>query len=115
MVTKGLLLHLGCDVLAVVSGDDCVNAVTNKHRVVFLDVSVPIADHFEIAVRIREKFSKQSNRPLVVALTGNTDKIVKENCLRVGMDGVVVKPVPVDKMRSILSELLKHGFLAESQ
>ncbi|XP_073279711.1 ethylene receptor 1-like [Primulina huaijiensis] len=44
--TKGLLQHLGCDVLAVVSGDECVNAVTNEHRVVFLDVSMPIAHHF---------------------------------------------------------------------
>ncbi|KAL2476492.1 Ethylene receptor 1 [Abeliophyllum distichum] len=115
MVTKGLLMHLGCDVLAVGSADECVRVVTPEHKVVFLDASVPGADTCEVAVRLHEKFSKRLDRPFIVALTGNTDRMVKENCSRVGMDGVVLKPISVDKMRSVLSELLEHGFLAESQ
>jgi len=43
-----------------------------------------------------------------VALTGNTDQVTKENCMRVGMDGVILKPVSIDKMTSVLSELLEH-------
>lgn len=115
MVTKGLLTHLGCDVLAVGVGDESVKAVTYEHKVVFLDISVPGADHFEVAKRIREKFPKRHERHLIIALTGNTDNLTKENCLRVGMDGVVLKPVSVDKMRTVLSELLEHGVLFESQ
>ncbi|KAL2496600.1 Ethylene receptor 1 [Forsythia ovata] len=115
MVTKGLLMHLGCDVLAVGSADECVRVVTPEHKVVFLDASVPGADTYEVAVRLHEKFSKRLDRPFIVALTGNTDRMVKENCSRVGMDGVVLKPISVDKMRSVLSELLEHGFLVESQ
>ncbi|XP_073028092.1 ethylene receptor 1-like [Primulina eburnea] len=115
MVTKGLLTHLGCDVLAVGSGDECVKAVTYEHKVVFLDISIPGADHFEVAKRIREKFPKRHERHLIIALTGNTHKLTKENCSRVGMDGVVLKPISVDKMRTVLSELLEHGFLFESQ
>ncbi|KAL3508873.1 hypothetical protein ACH5RR_028274 [Cinchona calisaya] len=115
MVTKGLLVHLGCDVTTVGSGDECLRAVSNEHKVVFMDVSVPGLDIYEVAVRIHEKFSKRHDRPLIVALTGNTDRVTKESCLRVGMDGVVLKPVSVDKMRSVLSELLDHGVLLESQ
>ncbi|XP_042013791.1 ethylene receptor-like isoform X2 [Salvia splendens] len=91
-VTKGLLVHLGCDVLAVSSGDECVRAVSYEHKAVFLDVSMAAVDSFEVAVRIREKFAKRS-----------------------GMDGVILKPVSVDKMRSVLSDLLEHGYLVESQ
>ncbi|KAK6132095.1 hypothetical protein DH2020_034161 [Rehmannia glutinosa] len=115
MVTKGLLVHLGCDVLAVASGEDCVRAVSQEHKVVFLDVSIPGVDSFEVAVRIHEKFSKRPDRPIIVALTGNTDRTTKENCLRVGMKGVILKPVSLDKMRNVLSDLLEHGYLSESQ
>ncbi|KAL3651096.1 mitochondrial 2-enoyl thioester reductase [Castilleja foliolosa] len=115
MVTKGLLVHLGCNVLAIASGDECVRAVTQDHKVVFLDVSISGVDSFEVAVRIHEKFSKRPDRPIIVALTGNTDKTTKENCLRVGMKGVILKPVSLDKMRSVLSDLLEHGYLSESQ
>lgn len=108
-VTKGLLVHLGCDITVVSSGDECLRVVTSEHNVIFLDVCMPDTDGYEVAVRIREHFSKRHERPLVVALTGNTDRMMKENCMRVGMDGVVLKPVSVDKMRSVLTELLERG------
>ncbi|KAK4439047.1 Ethylene receptor 1 [Sesamum alatum] len=115
MVTRGLLVHLGCDVLAVASGDECIRVVTHEHKVVFLDVTLPGTESFEVAVRIHEKFAKRPDRPIIVALTGNTDRTTKENCLRVGMAGVILKPVSLDKMRSVLSDLLEHGYLVESQ
>ena len=52
--------------------------------------------------------------PFIVALTGNTDKVTKENCMRVGINGVIQKPILVNKMRSILSELLEHRVLYEA-
>lgn len=114
MVTKGLLVHLGCDVTTVSSGDECLRVLTQEHKVVFMDVSIPGIDCYEVAVQIHEKFGKHHNRPLIVALTGNTDRVTKENCMRVGMDGVILKPVSVDKMRSVLSELLEHGVILQS-
>jgi ethylene receptor len=112
MVTKGLLVHLGCDVTTVSSIDECLHVVSQEHKVLFMDVCMP--DGFEAAVRLHEKFTKHHERPLIVALTGNTDKVTKENCMRVGMDGVILKPVSVDKMRSVLSELLEHRVLFEA-
>lgn len=102
-------MHLGCDITVASSGDECLRVVTPEHKVVFLDVCMPDTNGYEAAVRLRQHFSKRHERPLVVALTGNTDRAMKENCLRVGMDGVVLKPVSVDKMRSVLTELLEHG------
>lgn len=104
--TKGLLAHLGCDVTTVSSGEECLQVITKDHKVVFLDVSLPGSDSYNVARLVHEKLPK---RPLIVALTGNTDKAVKESLLRVGLDGVVVKPVSVEKMRVALSELLEHN------
>ncbi|CAI9274434.1 unnamed protein product [Lactuca saligna] len=76
--TKGLLVHLGCDVTTVSS----VEKLPKRH---------------------------EKPPPLIVGLTGNTDKAMKESLLRAGMDGVVLKPVSVEKMRLALSELLEHN------
>lgn len=112
MVTKSLLVYLGCDVTTVSSCDECLQVISQEHKVVFMDVCKP--DGFEVAVRIHEKYTKRHERPLIVALTGNTDKFTKENCMRVGMDSIVLKPVSVDKMRTVLSELLEHRVLFEA-
>ncbi|KAM3395900.1 ethylene receptor [Capsicum galapagoense] len=114
MVTKSLLVHLGCDVTTVGSGDECLRVLSPEHKAVFMDVSIPGISCYDVAVSIHEKFGIRHERPLIVALTGSTDRMTKENCMRVGMDGVILKPVSVDKMRSVLSELLEHGAVLQS-
>ncbi|GLT25027.1 hypothetical protein SLA2020_001830 [Shorea laevis] len=113
MVTKGLLVNLGCDVTTVSSGEECLRMVSLEHKVVLMDVCVPGKDGYEIAIRIHEMFTKRHERPLIVALTGNTE-VTKDNCMRVGMDGVILKPISLDKMRSVLSDLLEHRVLFEA-
>ncbi|KAI4328646.1 hypothetical protein L6164_020982 [Bauhinia variegata] len=112
-VTKGLLVHLGCDIATASSSEECLRIVSHEHKVVFMDVCTSM-DGYEVAMRINEKFKKRQDRPLIVALTGNTNKLVKENCMRVGMDGLILKPVSVDKMRGVLLELLEHRVLFET-
>nr|KJB12834.1 hypothetical protein B456_002G038300 [Gossypium raimondii] len=94
--------------------EKCLRVVSHEHKVVFMDVCVPGMDGYEVAIRINEKFTKRHERPVIVALTGNTDKVTKENCMRVGMDGIILKPVSLDKMRSVLSDLLEHRVLFEA-
>lgn len=106
-VTKGLLLHLGCDVTSVSSSSECLQAMSSsqKHKLVFVDVCMAGADGYEVAVQVHQRFTK---RPLIVALTGNADKGTRENCMRSGMDGVILKPVSLDKMKCVVSDLLEH-------
>ncbi|GAB4849237.1 mitochondrial 2-enoyl thioester reductase [Ancistrocladus abbreviatus] len=114
-VTRGLLMHLGCDVTAVSSGDECLLVVSSEYKVVLLDSSMPGGDSYEVAVQIRRRFTNWQERPLIVALTGSTDWVTRETCLRAGMDGFILKPVSVDKMRSVLLELLEHGVVFDAQ
>jgi ethylene receptor len=117
MVTRSLLARLGCDVTVVNSGHECLQSMSQagkNFKVLFLDVCMTGMDGYEVAIRIQEMFPNRHERPLLVALTGSTDKATKEKCLKVGMDGVLLKPVSLEKMRSVLVDLSEHGSLCES-
>ncbi|KAF6148418.1 hypothetical protein GIB67_038773 [Kingdonia uniflora] len=111
MATKGLLVHLGCDVTTVGSSEECLRIFSHEHKVVFTDVGISGMDGYEVVSVLQDRFSARHQRPLITALTANTDRATKDNCLRVGMDGLVLKPVSLEKMRSVLSVLLQNGTL----
>lgn len=116
MVTKGLLSRLGCDVTVVGSGRECLAAISSPDhgfKVLLLDLMMPVMDGYEVTRRITEKYPKE-RRPLVVALTANTDNETREKCLGLGMDGVVTKPISMDKMRIVLGELMEHGVVTSN-
>jgi ethylene receptor len=111
MVTRGLLMRLGCEVTVVSSGRECLQVISQpgqSFQVLLLDVCMPDMDGYEVAIRIQEKFARHE-RPLLVALTANTDMATRERCLSLGMDRVILKPISLEKMRIVLTELLDVG------
>ncbi|KAF6169062.1 hypothetical protein GIB67_038559 [Kingdonia uniflora] len=115
MATKGLLVHLGCDVTTVGSSEECLQIFSHEHKVVFTDVGISWMDSYEVVSVLHDRFSAPHQRPLITALTANTDWATKDNCLRVGMDGVILKPILLKKMRSVLSVLLQNGTLRKTR
>ncbi|KAL5707021.1 mitochondrial 2-enoyl thioester reductase [Ranunculus cassubicifolius] len=104
MVTRGLLIHMGCEVTMASSAKECLQTISQEHKVVLMETSVVGME--EVSVRIRERFAPASyERPLLIALTAGTDKATREKCLRAGPDGVILKPFSLEKMKSVLSEL----------
>ena len=113
MVTRGLLMRLGCEVTVVSSGLEYLQVISQpgqSFNVLLLDVCMPGMDGYEVAVRIQKKLARHE-RPLLVALTANTDRETRIRCLDLGMDGVILKPISLEKMRSVLTELLERGSL----
>lgn len=113
MVTRGLLMRLVFDVTVVSSGSECLQEISQpgqNFQVLLLDVCMPEMDGYEVCIRIQQKFARRE-RPLMVALTANTDKQTEEKCLELGMDGVIMKPISLEKMRQNLTELLERGRL----
>lgn len=108
-VTKGLLNRLGCDVTFASSGREGLQILSHAARsfkIVLVDISMPSMDGFEVGIRIKERFSHGSERPLLVALTANADRSTRDRCQNIGMDCVLVKPVSLERMWSVLTELL---------
>lgn len=109
-VTKKLLEKLGCQVLAVSSGFECLTAVTsaeNACRVVLLDIHMPEMDGFEVAMRIR-KFRSRS-WPLIIAVTASAEEHVWERCLQMGMNGLIRKPVLLQGLADELQRVLHRA------
>ena len=77
-------------------------------QVLLLDLMMPDMDGYEVAKRLTARLTKE-DRPLIVALTANSDRATKEKFLGMGGDGLVTKPVNQTKMRTVLQELTEHG------
>ncbi|KAG0595493.1 hypothetical protein M758_UG171000 [Ceratodon purpureus] len=115
MVTRGLLIRLGCEVTLASSGRECLQMLSQRSQaftVLLLDVCMPDMDGYEVAIQINQRLGRRE-RPLLVALTANTDRQTHEKCLRLGMDGVITKPISLEKMRMVLTELLERGSISE--
>ncbi|XP_021677977.2 protein EIN4 isoform X2 [Hevea brasiliensis] len=109
-VTKKLLEKLGCEVIAVSSGFECLSALSsaeNSFGVVILDLQMPEMDGFEVAMRIRKFRSR--NWPLIIALTASAEDNIWERCLQMGMNGVIRKPVLLQGMADELRRVLQRA------
>lgn len=93
LVTRKLLDRLGCQTTVVDSGAKCLAVLESGQQfsVLLLDLSMPDMDGYEVCQRIHKRFDSR-NRPLIVALTANTDKQTRTQCMKLDMDGIVLKP-----------------------
>ncbi|XP_060212579.1 protein EIN4-like [Lycium barbarum] len=110
MVTKKLLEKLGCQVIAVSTGFQCLSAMghsTTSIQVVILDLHMPEMDGFEVAMRVR-KFHSRS-WPLIVAQSSTSEAQVWEKCLQVGINGLIRKPVLLQGMAEELQRVLQRA------
>ncbi|XP_028770666.1 protein EIN4 [Neltuma alba] len=109
-VTKKLLEKLGCQVTAVSSGFECLGAISasgDTFKVILLDLHMPEMDGFDVAMRIRKFHSR--NWPLIIALTASAEEDVMDKCLRVGMNGLIRKPILLREMADELRRVLQRA------
>lgn len=108
IVTRRLLDRLGCNTTVVESGHQCLATLSQPGKsfeVLLLDLCMPEMDGYEVANQIYQRF-RPEERPLVIALTANTDKAAQKRCLEIGMDGVVLKPISLVEMSAALCKVL---------
>ncbi|KAK9059016.1 hypothetical protein SSX86_021635 [Deinandra increscens subsp. villosa] len=111
-VTRKLLEKLGCVVRTVTSGFDSLSALSSPvsaYKILILDLHLPDLDGFEVASRIRKFRSR--NWPLIIALTASADEDLWERCIKVGINGIIQKPVLLkgvaDELRRVLIQAQK--------
>ncbi|KAI3703289.1 hypothetical protein L1987_73245 [Smallanthus sonchifolius] len=111
-VTRKLLEKLGCAVMTVTSGYDCLAALTppvSAYQILILDLHMPDLDGFEVASRLRKFRSR--NWPLIIASTASADEDLWERCIQIGINGVIQKPVLLkgiaDELRRVLIQANK--------
>lgn len=110
MVTKKLLERLHCQVSTVSTGFECLSALgpsATSFQVIILDLHMPEMDGFEVAMRVRKFRSR--NWPLIIALTASSEDHMWERCLQVGMNGLIRKPVLLQRLADELQRVLQRA------
>ena len=106
-VATGILSRLGysCDIAG--NGVEATAAVRRCHGtdapydVVLMDVQMPEMDGLEATRRIRSTVPAE-HQPRIIAMTANALNDDREECLAVGMDDFVSKPVRLDALVAAL-------------
>ena len=99
-----MLKRLGYNAEAVGNGLEVLQALETKgYDIILLDVQMPEMDGYEAARRIGAKWTaRPSERPRIIAMTGNAMQGDRERCLEAGMDDYISKPVQVDELKAAL-------------
>jgi CheY-like chemotaxis protein len=76
------------------------------YDVVLMDVQMPEMDGLETTRQIRfDPELTGAHRPWIIAVTAHASNSDREECLAVGMDDYLSKPVHIDRLRAILERV----------
>ncbi|PCJ47050.1 MAG: hypothetical protein COA99_01620 [Moraxellaceae bacterium] len=94
----------GCHVACVSTGRKAVEALKNtEYDFVLMDCHMPDMDGFEATQVIRRDCKKTGGKEVtIVALTANALKGTRDECLAVGMNDYISKPVSKNDLQQVL-------------
>jgi CheY-like chemotaxis protein len=99
-----VLKNLGYDFVIVEDGKKVLEALEKEaYDFIIMDLYMPIMDGFEATEQIMARF-KPAQRPIIIALTGNSEGAEKDKCLAAGMTDFITKPVRPEQLKSIIEK-----------
>ncbi|MFO7730715.1 MAG: response regulator [Spirochaetia bacterium] len=103
---KTILENLGHEVHIANNGVEAVKAVkAQQYDLIFMDVQMPEMNGYEATESIRELGIETP----IVAVTASALKGEEEKCLKVGMNGFLVKPFKKRDLLPVLEEWFEQG------
>lgn len=110
-VALGILKKIGLRADAVNDGAEAVRSLESTvYDLVLMDMRMPVMDGVEATRQIRDPRSSvlDCNVP-IIAMTANAMESDRQQCLAVGMNGFVAKPVSIAVLRETLRKWLPAG------
>ena len=124
---KEILLKLGYtekNITMVENGKECVDIIkrsypesrlsgsskmlntekVEKFDVILMDIKMPVMDGIEATRHIRQL----PEHPYIIAVSASVQASDKQKCQNVGIDGYLTKPIEIDKLDAILTQLVKN-------
>ena len=95
------ILHkLGYKTDTVSDGIQVLESIKKKaFNVILMDVRMPIMDGFETTLAIRQM---HINQPYIIAMTANAMSQDRDECLQIGMNDYIAKPMRLAEIIAIL-------------
>ncbi|MDO9542858.1 MAG: response regulator, partial [Kiritimatiellia bacterium] len=106
-VILGILGKMGHSAVAVANGKEVVQALaTIPYDLVLMDIQMPEMDGFEATAIIRDVNSAVRNHQIpILALTAHALEGDREECLAVGMNGYITKPVNMKAIADAIANI----------
>lgn len=102
-----MLQSIGLDVDLARNGDEALSmASAVAYDLIFMDCWMPGKSGLEVTRALRCAAGGGSSSSPIVALTANTSLLDERECLEAGMDGFLSKPLLIDNLVNLLSDLL---------
>ena len=110
-IASTLLEEAGFEVDTAGNGKIAVEKIeaasAGRYDLILMDVQMPEMDGYEATRRIRALPDKKKAAIPIVAMTANAFEEDQKNALNAGMNGHIAKPLDIQKLFQVLSELLK--------
>lgn len=99
------LEQIGCAVDIAGNGEDGLSlAMTNHYDLIFMDIGLPDKSGCEVTAEIRKWEKDKGKHTPIVALTAHVDKSNRQECLVVGMEDVLTKPLDAQKAQEVFEK-----------
>jgi len=111
-IAEAILERAGLKTERVEDGIQCVNKITKMpvgtYDMILMDIQMPRMDGYKATQAIRHLPDKDKACIPIVAMTANAFEEDKRDAVAAGMNGHIAKPIQIDKLLSMLAEVLRH-------
>jgi two-component system aerobic respiration control sensor histidine kinase ArcB len=116
LVARNILSRLKCQVDIAPDGKTAVQKARDyPYDLIFMDIGLPDINGYEVTKRIRlDELNKDRHIP-IIALTAHIDEENKQNCIGVGMNAVLSKPLVQEKAQEILDAFIPYRVQEEAK
>ena len=109
-IAEAILERAGLKTERVEDGIQCVNKITKMpvgtYDMILMDIQMPRMDGYKATQAIRHLPDKDKACIPIVAMTANAFEEDKRDAVAAGMNGHIAKPIQMDKLLSMLAEVL---------
>ena len=111
-ITEAILERAGIKTERVEDGIQCVNMIekmpAGTYDMILMDIQMPKMNGYKATQAIRCLPDKDKACIPIIAMTANAFEEDKRDALAVGMNGHIAKPIELDKLLSMLSEVIRQ-------
>ena len=111
-IAEAILEHAGLKMDRVEDGIQCVNKImempVGTYDMILMDIQMPRMNGYKATQAIRHLPDKDKACIPIIAMTANAFEEDKRDAIAAGMNGHIAKPIQVDKLLSMLAEIMRQ-------